>query len=70
MSKIKHEYEFPLYLFHSGKNYKSYEFFGCHKINDGRFVFRVWAPHAVAVSVERAAFTPSMAFTVTGMWLI
>lgn len=51
MSKIKHEYEFPLYLFHSGKNYKSYEFFGCHKINDGRFVFRVWAPHAVTVSV-------------------
>lgn len=51
MSNLKHEYEFPLYLFHSGKNYKAYEFFGCHKIKDGRFVFRVWAPHAVSVSV-------------------
>ncbi|MCH5321756.1 MAG: 1,4-alpha-glucan branching protein GlgB [Eubacterium sp.] len=51
MSVLKHEYEFPLYLFHSGKNYKAYEFFGCHKIKDDRFVFRVWAPHAVGVSV-------------------
>lgn len=51
MSKLKHEYEFPLYLFHSGKNYKAYEFFGCHKIKDDRYIFRVWAPHAVSVSV-------------------
>ena len=49
--KLKQEYEFPLYLFHSGKNYKSYEFFGCHKISDGRFVFRLWAPHAVSVGI-------------------
>lgn len=51
MPKIKEEYKFPLYLFHSGKNYKAYEFFGCHKIDGKRFVFRVWAPHAQAVSV-------------------
>lgn len=51
MSELKKEYEFPIYLFHSGKNYKAYEFFGCHKINDDKFVFRVWAPHAAAVSV-------------------
>lgn len=51
MAEIKKEYEFPLYLFHSGKNYKAYEFFGCHKISDDKFVFRVWAPHAAAVSV-------------------
>ena len=51
MSVLKHEYEFPLYLFHSGKNHKAYEFFGCHKIKDDRFVFRLWAPHAVSVSV-------------------
>ena len=51
MSKLKKEYEFPLYLFHSGKNYKAYEFFGCHKIDKDKFVFRVWAPHATAVSV-------------------
>lgn len=51
MAELKKEYEFPLYLFHSGKNYKAYEFFGCHKISDDKFVFRVWAPHAVSVSV-------------------
>lgn len=51
MAKIKKEYEFPVYLFHSGKNYKAYEFFGCHRINDNEFAFRVWAPHAVGVSV-------------------
>lgn len=51
MAKLKQEYEFPLYLFHSGKNYKAYEFFGCHNIEGNRFVFRLWAPHAVSVSV-------------------
>ena len=50
MEELKKEYEFPLYLFHSGKNYKAYEFFGCHRINGDTFVFRVWAPHAVSVS--------------------
>ncbi len=52
MEELKKEYEFPLYLFHSGKNYKAYEFFGCHRINGDTFVFRVWAPHAVSVSVS------------------
>lgn len=51
MPTLKKEYEFPVYLFHSGKNYKAYEFFGCHKIEGNRFVFRVWAPHALRVSV-------------------
>ncbi|MCM1115120.1 MAG: 1,4-alpha-glucan branching protein GlgB [Clostridium sp.] len=51
MVKLKEEYEFPLYLFHSGKNYKAYEFFGCHRIKGNTFAFRVWAPHAKAVSV-------------------
>ncbi len=37
--------------FHSGKNYRAYDFFGCHKISDTDFVFRVWAPHAQTVSV-------------------
>ena len=26
MAKLKKDYEFPLYLFHSGKNYKAYEY--------------------------------------------
>lgn len=51
MNKLKQEYEFPLYLFHSGKNYKAYEFFGCHRMKGEKFVFRVWAPHAVCVYV-------------------
>lgn len=51
MSKVKKEYQFPLYLFHSGNNYKAYEFFGVHKIKEDTFAFRVWAPNAEAVSV-------------------
>lgn len=51
MAELKKEYEFPLYIFHSGKNYQAYEFFGCHRINGNTFAFRVWAPHAQAVSV-------------------
>ena len=40
------------YLFHHGKNYRSYELFGAHRIGpdeeDG-YRFRVWAPRAAAV---------------------
>lgn len=45
---------FPLYVYHHGENYKSYEFMGSHKdVRDGKkgYVFRVWAPHAKGVSV-------------------
>ena len=51
MEKIKEEYQLPVYLFHNGTNYKSYEFFGNHILDDGRVAFRVWAPNAEAVSV-------------------
>lgn len=37
--------------FHNGTECKAYEFFGCHKIKDNKFVFRVWAPHAKSVSL-------------------
>ena len=42
-----------LYLFHQGNNMKAYEYMGCHKVKDEKdlFSFRVWAPHAKAVSV-------------------
>ncbi len=40
-----------LKLFHSGEDIKAYDFFGCHETGDGKFVFRVWAPHAEKVSV-------------------
>ena len=43
------------YLFNRGDNYMSYNFFGAHpyKESDGDegFIFRVWAPNALSVSV-------------------
>ncbi len=51
MGEVKKEYQFPLYLFHKGENYKSYEFFGVHRIKNDTFVFRLWAPHAQSVSL-------------------
>ncbi len=41
--------DFPLYVFHEGKNYRAGDFFGAHKTENGDFVFRVWAPHAKEV---------------------
>ena len=49
----------PLYLFHQGTNFQSYQFLGAHKIqktekdneNKSVFVFRVWAPNAKEVNV-------------------
>ena len=46
--------DFPLYVFHHGKNFKAYEFFGAHPYKENGkkgFIFRVWAPRAVDVSV-------------------
>lgn len=51
MGEVKKEYQLPLYLFHKGENYKSYEFFGVHRIKNDTFVFRLWAPHAQSVSL-------------------
>jgi len=51
MNKIKEEYQFPIYLFRKGENYRAYDFFGVHKLKEDTFVFRVWAPHARSVSV-------------------
>jgi len=36
--------------FGNGLSSRAYEFMGCHKVKDG-YVFRVWAPNAVSVSV-------------------
>ncbi len=41
----------PVYLFHQGNNAKAYEFYGAHRTDGDRVVFRVWAPRAQAVSV-------------------
>lgn len=51
MEQLKEEYQLPVYLFHEGKNYEAYRFFGVHKIKKGTYAFRVWAPHAVSVAV-------------------
>ncbi len=48
------EYEVPVYLFRQGTNFSAQQFFGAHLMErDGQsgVVFRVWAPHAQAVSV-------------------
>lgn len=40
------------YLFHEGRDYRSYEMLGAHRFTDGGgWVFRVWAPRAAAVSL-------------------
>ena len=52
--KLPDGYEFPLHIFHEGKNFTSFEFFGAHKgvCGDKQGVFfRVWAPHAKSVSI-------------------
>ncbi len=52
--KMQRETDFPLYLFHHGKNDRIYELFGAHPLlKDGQkgYFFRVWAPHASRVSV-------------------
>lgn len=46
--------DLPVYLFHQGTNYQSYEYFGAHfctKKGRKGVVFRVWAPAALSVSV-------------------
>lgn len=52
--RIESGTDFPLYLYHHGKNDRIYELLGSHKAEeDGKqgYVFRVWAPHARSVSV-------------------
>ena len=54
MDIIPESYKAPLHLFHEGKNFEAYKFFGSVRgEKDGQtgYYFRVWAPHAQAVSV-------------------
>lgn len=44
------EINFPLHIFHQGKNANSYEILGLHKTETG-MVFRTWAPRAKSVSI-------------------
>lgn len=45
------DYSFDKYLFHEGKNFRTYEFLGSFLDGD-QCTFRVWAPHAQAVFVS------------------
>lgn len=51
MIKIKDEYQLPIYLFNKGDNFRSWEFFGAHKVGEEKYVFRLWAPHAQTVAI-------------------
>lgn len=54
MARAKNDDSLPLYLFHQGTNYKTYEFLGAHpakRQNQEGYIFRVWAPNATGVSV-------------------
>lgn len=54
MKKTDKNAQLPIYLFHEGNNYEAYRYFGAHLETRGNKIgvtFRVWAPHAKAVSV-------------------
>lgn len=67
--------EVPLYLFHEGSNSHSYEYFGAH-LGKRKTVFRLWAPHALSVSVvgdfnawDRASSPMSRIENSGGIWI-
>lgn len=41
--------------FHKGLDFEAYKFFGCHRVSDEYYVFRVWAPHAKSVRLKLAS---------------
>ena len=46
--------DLPIYLFTQGNNCEAYRYFGAHletRAGESGVVFRVWAPHAAAISV-------------------
>ena len=54
MKQAAKEADYPVFLFKQGNNHEAYRYFGSHLCErDGQpgAVFRVWAPHAKAVSV-------------------
>ncbi len=46
--------DYPLHLFHHGENFNAYQLMGAHPLTVDKkqgYIFRVWAPHAVRVSI-------------------
>ena len=66
--------EYQLYLFNEGTNFQSYEFLGCHKIDEG-VRFAVWAPNAKSVHLTgnfndwNSHSLPLEKITTTGVWV-
>ncbi len=64
----------PFYLFHRGENVRAYEVMGAHFLGDGTVSFRVWAPHALSVSVVgdfndwNGAASPMEPVNDAGLW--
>ncbi|NLB36949.1 MAG: 1,4-alpha-glucan branching protein GlgB [Clostridiales bacterium] len=66
----------PVYLFHQGNNARAYDFLGAHRCEgkNSPAVFRVWAPHAVSVSVVgdfnewKSGSCPMKKITNEGIW--
>lgn len=48
MENGKKRNDMASFLFHQGTNYRSYQYLGVHREDDG-FVFRLWAPNAASV---------------------
>ena len=66
------------YLFNTGENYRSYEFLGCHKVNNNGEIgwrFAVWAPKAKAVKIacDKNSWTGEgmdlYPYDTTGVWV-
>lgn len=71
------ETSLPAYLFHQGTNYESWRYLGVHseRTEEGeyRYIFRVWAPNARAISVvgdltDWETGLPMTRMTKQGVW--
>ena len=52
MSENQFSGDLPIYLFHQGTNFRSYELLGCHfDSKTGKAVFRTWAPGAKEIHI-------------------
>ena len=68
--------DLPVYLFKQGNNCEAYRYFGAHletRVGESGVVFRVWAPHAAAISVvgDFNSWTPGehpMEKVTDGIW--
>ena len=68
--------DLPIYLFKQGNNQEAYRYFGahlCEQNGEAGAVFRVWAPHAKAVSIvgDFNSWTPGehpMEMVTDGIW--